>query len=77
MTRFEFSLPDTLAQEAQQSGVLTQDRIERWVRQQVNRQKLNRLFQAVNQANSQNPEYVSPEEVAVELAAMRAERRNQ
>ena len=76
MTRFEFSLPDTLAHEAQQAGVLTQDRIERWVQQQVNLQKLDRLFQAVDQANSDGAEFMAPEEVSLELAAMRTEKRS-
>ncbi len=76
MTRFEFSLPDSLAQEARQAGILTQDRVEQWVRQQVNRQKLHRLFQAVDQATADGAEYMSPEEVSSELAAMRAENRS-
>ena len=76
MTRFEFSLPDTLAQEAQQAGVLTQDRIEQWVRQQVNRQKLDHLFQALDQASCSSTEYMSPEEVSLELTAMRAGKRS-
>jgi hypothetical protein len=75
MTRFEFTLPDTLAQEAQRAGVLTQDRVEQWVRQQVNRQKLDRLFRAVDQVAETTEEHVSPEEVSLELEAMRAEKR--
>ena len=55
MTIIQITLPDQLAQEAQQAGLLSPQLLEKWPRDE--------------------PAIMSPEEVAEEIAAMRAERR--
>jgi hypothetical protein len=54
MTIIQITLPDQLAQEAQQAGLLSPQLLEKWLRDE--------------------PAIMSPEEVAEEIAAMRAER---
>jgi hypothetical protein len=76
MTTVEITLPDQLAQEAQRAGLLSQAKLERWVRDQLREKRTEEFFDAVDRiANVEEPEVMSPEEVAREMAAMRAERR--
>ena len=75
MTTVQITLPDQLAQEAQRAGLLSPDSIERILRAQLKTQHVNELFQAINQMATVNePAIMSPEEVAEEIRAMRAER---
>jgi hypothetical protein len=76
MTTIQITLPDELAQEAKQAGLLTPELLERWLRDQLKAQRLDHLFSAMDRmANEDAPAIMSPEQVAEELAAMRAERR--
>ncbi len=75
MTTVQITLPDQLAQEAQRAGLLSPDSIERILRAQLKTQHVNELFQAIHQMATVNePAIMSPEEVAEEIRAMRAER---
>ena len=69
-------MPDQLAQEAQRAGLLSSARLERWLRDQLESQRIDDLFAAMDRmAAVDEPAAMSPEEVAQEIAAMRAERR--
>ncbi len=76
MTTVQITLPDQLAQEAQRAGLLSPSAIERWLREQLKAQRADELFAAIDRmATIDEPTTMSPEEVAEEMRAMRAERR--
>ena len=76
MTTVQITLPDQLAQEAQRAGLLAPARLEQWLREQLKTQRVDALFTAMERmAAVKEPAVMSPEEVATEIAAMRAERR--
>ena len=76
MMTVQITLPDQLAQDAQRAGLLSSARLERWLREQLRTQHTDELFAAMDRmAAVDAPTVMSPEEVAQEIAAMRAERR--
>jgi hypothetical protein len=76
MTTIQITLPDELAKEAEQAGVLSPESLERWVRQQLKAKQFDQLVAAMDRMSAVNdPPYMSPEEVAEEIKIMRAERR--
>lgn len=76
MTTVEIVLPDQLAQEAQRAGLLSPELLEKWLREQLKAQHVDQLFSAMDRmAAVDEPPVMSPEAVAEEIAAMRAERR--
>jgi hypothetical protein len=76
MTTVQVTLPDQLAQEAQLAGLLSSTQLEKWLRDQLKERRVDELFSAMDQiARVSEPEVMSPEEVAQELATMRHERR--
>jgi hypothetical protein len=76
MTTMQVTLPDQLAQEAQRAGLLSPARLEEWLRDQLKEQRVDGLFSAMDRmAGVDVPAMMSPEEVAQEIATMRAERR--
>jgi len=76
MTTVQITLPDQLALEAQRAGLLSPAKLERWLRDQLKAQRVDELFAAMDRmAAVDEPAVMSPEEVAQEIAAMRAERR--
>ncbi len=76
MTDIQISLPDQLAEEAQRAGLLSSAQLERWLREQLNLQRVGELFLAMDRmAATPEPAAMSPDEIAQEMAAMRAERR--
>jgi len=76
MTTIQITLPDQLVQEAQQAGLLSPRLLEKWLRDQLRAQRVDQLFSAMDRmAAVEEPAIMSPEEVAEEIAAMRAERR--
>ena len=76
MTTIQINLPDQLAQEAQSAGLLSSARLEQWLRDQLAARRVDELFDAMDRmAGLDEPATMSPEEVAEEIAAMRAERR--
>jgi hypothetical protein len=77
MTTVEITLPDQLAQEARSAGLLSPELFEQWLREQLKAQKAEQLFSAMDRmAAVDEPPVMSPEDVAEEIAAMRAERRS-
>jgi hypothetical protein len=76
MTTVQITLPDQLAQEAQRAGLLSPETLEKWLREQLRMQRAGALLQAAERMDRVNDaEILSPERVAEEIAAMRAERR--
>lgn len=76
MTTIQINLPDQLAQEAQRAGLLSPARLEKWLRDQLQAQHVDELFAAMDRmAAVDEPPVMSPEEVAAEMAEMRAQRR--
>jgi Arc/MetJ family transcription regulator len=76
MTTVQITLPDQLAQEAQRAGLLSSEFVEKWLRDQLKEQRVGQLFKAMDRMSAvDDPPPMSPEVVAEEIAAMRAERR--
>ena len=76
MTTIEVTLPDQLAQDALRAGLLSPSRLERWLRDQLKTQRVDDLFAAMDRMAAVDvPAVMSPDEVAQEIATMRAERR--
>ena len=76
MTTVQITLPDQLVQEAQRAGLLSPARLENWLRDQLKHQRVDELFSAADRmAGVDEPAAMSPEDVAHEIATMRAERR--
>jgi hypothetical protein len=76
MTTVQITLPDQLAQEAQRAGLLSPEMFEKWLREQLRARRVDKLFSAMDRmAAVDDPAILSPEAVAEEIAAMRAERR--
>jgi len=77
MTTVEITLPDQLAEEARSAGLLSGPELEKWLRDQLRVQRKRQLFEAMDDRMSavDEPAAMTPEEVADEIAAMRAERR--
>lgn len=76
MTKVQISLPDQLAEDAQRAGLLASDRLEQWLREELKTQRVDELFSAMDRmAAVPGSAVMSPEEVAHEIAAMRAEHR--
>jgi hypothetical protein len=75
MTTVQITLPDQLAQEAQRAGLLSQAAMERLLREQLQTQRQDGFFAALEQmAQVAQPPVMSPEEIAEELRAMREAR---
>ena len=76
MTTVQITLPDQLAIEAQRAGLLSAETIERILRAQLKAQHVDELFQAIDKMAASEPSTaMSPEEIAEDIRAMRAERR--
>ena len=73
MTTIQLTLPDQLAEEARSAGLLTSARLEQWLREQLKNQHIDELFSAMDRMGAADePSPLSPEEVALEIAAVRA-----
>jgi hypothetical protein len=76
MTTIQIQLPDKLAQQAQRAGLLSSERLEAWVRDQLNTRNVDELFIAIDKMTKHNePTALTPETMAVEIQQMRAELR--
>jgi hypothetical protein len=76
MTTIQFTLPDQLAQEAERAGLLSSISLEKLLREQLKAQAADELFAAMDRmAAVDTDEDFSPEAMAEEIRAMRAERR--
>ncbi len=76
MTEIQISLPDQLAGELQSAGLLDPERMETMLREQLRQQHIRELFEAMDRmAAVPDPPPMTPEEIQVEIDAVRAERR--
>ena len=76
MTTVQITLPDQLARDAQRAGLLSPARLEQWLRDQLKGRQVDELFSAMERmGNVDAPAAMSPEDMAQEIAEMRAERR--
>jgi hypothetical protein len=61
--------------EAKQAGLLSSELLEEWLRAQLKAQKIDALFRAADRMSAvDGASILSPEAIAAEIAAMRAER---
>lgn len=77
MTTVQITLPDQLAHEAQRAGLLTPATLERILREYLKARRTDELFAAMDRMAAVDEPAMTPEEIAEELHAMRAERRGQ
>ena len=76
MTTVCITLPDQLAQEAKQAGLLSEAALEKLLREQLQARHQDAFFAAMERmAQTTEPPAMTPEDVAEEIRAMRAERR--
>jgi hypothetical protein len=76
MTTVQITLPDDLAAEAERAGLLSPESLEEWLRKQLKMRAAGELLAMLDKLDATgNDDYMSPEEVAVEIRAMRAEKR--
>lgn len=76
MATVRIDLPDQLAQEAERAGLLSSAALEQLLREQLQARaaiQLNEMIKRMDEVD--DTPYMSPEEVAKEIAIMRAERR--
>lgn len=77
MTTVRITLPDQLAQEAKQAGLLSEAVIEKLLREQLQARRQEAFFAALARMEQvAEPPMMSPEEVAKEIHDMRKERRS-
>jgi len=76
MTTVQITLPDQLAQDAERAGLLSSATLEKVLREQLKAKSVDELFAAMDRmAEVEEPDYMSPEEIAEEIKLMRAEKR--
>jgi Arc/MetJ family transcription regulator len=76
MTTVQITLPDELAQAAERAGLLSSQSLEELLRKQLKAKAAGELFAAMDRmADVDDPEAMTPEEVAEEIRAMRGEKR--
>jgi hypothetical protein len=69
------NLPDTLANEAKAAGLLTPEAIERLLREAVQRNAVNELFEAADRLAAANIPPMTMQEIQAEVDAVRQARR--
>jgi len=76
MTTVQITLLDQLAQEAQRAGLLSSESMEELLRGQLKVKAAKELAAMLDKLDAAgNEDYMSPEEIAEEIRAMRAEKR--
>jgi hypothetical protein len=75
MTTLEVTLelPDSLAKEAQQAGLLTPEELERLVREALRAKRVQRLSKAREKLAAEPLPPMTPEEIQAEIDAYRAQ----
>jgi hypothetical protein len=69
-------LPDDLLREAQSAGLLTPDAIEQLLRDEIRRQRIDKLFESADRLAEIELPVLSLEEVEAEITALRATKNN-
>ena len=74
-TEFKLTLPDSLAREAEASGLLTPEAIEALLREEIRRRRVNQLFEAADRLANLDMPPLTESEVEAEIEAARRSRR--
>ena len=75
MTTLELTLPDTLAREAREAGLLAPPRLEKLLRDALRERGADRLFTAMDKmAAHDDPAPMTSEEIQADIAAVRRAR---
>jgi hypothetical protein len=74
-TEFKLTLPDSLAREAEASGLLTPEAIETLLREEIRRRRVNQLFEAADRLANLDVPPLTESEVEAEIEAARRLRR--
>ena len=69
------TLPRELATEASQTGLLTSESLVALLKREVRQRRSNNLFAAMERLDQKNIDIFDIDEIAAEIAAARAERR--
>ena len=69
------TLPRELATEASQAGLLTSESLVALLKREVRQRRINNLFAAIDRLDQKNTDILDIDEIAAEIAAARAERR--
>jgi hypothetical protein len=75
MTTVQITLPDALAQEATQAGLLTPQKIEFILRERLRQERIERMKAARDKLTSVPFPPMTPEEISAEIETYRSERR--
>ncbi len=75
MTTVQISLPDQLAKEAQRAGLLSPERIEQILREELRSERIERLNQARAKLAAEPLPPMTPEEIQTEIDNYRTETR--
>ncbi len=75
MTTLTIDLPDNLAEEAKQAGLLTPNAIENILRETLRRRAVNGLFSAADKLTAANLPPMTMDEIQQEVNAVRAHRK--
>jgi len=71
----KLDLSETLAQEAKSKGLLESPAVERMLRAELKRSRVDQLFLAADRLAAQDPPPMTEAEVETEIQAARAQRR--
>lgn len=74
-TEFKLTLPDSLAREAEASGLLTPEAIEGLLREEIRRRRVSQLFEAADRLAGLDIPPLTESEVEAEIEAARRSRR--
>lgn len=75
MTTVQITLPDALAQEAAQAGLLAPEKIERILRERLRQERVERTMAARATLAADPLPPMTPEEIIAEIDAYRSEQR--
>ncbi len=75
MTTLTIDLPDNLAEEAKQAGLLTPNAIENILRETLRRRAVNGLFSAADKLTAAKLPPMTMDEIQQEVNAVRAQRK--
>ncbi len=71
----KLTLPDGLAREAEASGLLAPEALERLLREELRRRRVNQLFEAADRLSEIKTPPLTETEVEAEIQAVRRSRR--
>jgi hypothetical protein len=75
MTTVQITLPDALAQEATQAGLLAPEKIERMLREQLRAERIQQMKVARSKLAAEPLAPMTPEEISAEIDAYRTGQR--